>query len=119
MANLITSLITLPENNGKGQQSFRGQLMAIALGIAALACWIFFWIFVLFDVYLTHPELDMLVRFILVAAILLNIAGIILEIIKLIKKRKWLSAVAGLALHILPLAAAGSFAYWLAYGHWL
>jgi hypothetical protein len=93
--------------------------MAIVLGIVALPCWIFFWIFLLFDMYLTHPELDMLARFIVVAATLLNIVGIILVIIKLRKKRKWLSAAGGLTLHILPLFAAGNFSYWLAFGHWM
>ena len=93
--------------------------MAVVLGIAALPCWIFFWIFLLFDMYLTHPDLGMLARFILFAAILLNIAGMILEVIKLRKKRKWLSVAGGLALHILPLFAGGSFSWWLAFGHWM
>jgi hypothetical protein len=93
--------------------------MAIILGIVALSCWIFFWIFLLFDMYLTHPELDMLARFIVIVAILLNIVGIILIIIKSRKKREWLSAARGLALHILPLIAFVSFSYWLAFGHWM
>jgi hypothetical protein len=93
--------------------------MAIILGIVALSCWVFFWVFFLCDMYLAHPEFEMLVRFIVIAAILLNTAGIILEIFKLRKNRKWLSAVGGLILHIFPLIAFGSFSYWLAFGNWM
>jgi len=91
----------------------------IALGIVPLSCWIFFWVFFLFDMYLTHPALDMPVRLIVIAAILMNVAGIVLEIVKLRKNRNWLSAAGILALHVTPLVAFGSFSYWLAFGHWM
>jgi len=109
----------ISENNKIDRHSFKQKVMSIILGIVALSSWIFFWIFVLFDMHLTHPELVMPARFIVIAAILLNIVGIILEIIKLRKKKKWLSAAGGLTLHILPLIAFGSFFYWLAFGHWM
>jgi hypothetical protein len=93
--------------------------MVIILGVTALSCWIFFWIFLFYDMYLTHPELDMLARPVMVVAILLNIVGIILVILKLRKRRKWLNDALILALHILPLIIFGSFFYWLAFGCWL
>jgi len=93
--------------------------MGIILGIVALFSWIFFWIFLLFDMYLSHPEFDIIVKDIVIVTILLNIIGIILEIIKLRKKQKWLFFTTGLSLHIVPLIAFGSFFYWLSFGHWM
>ena len=93
--------------------------MAIITGIAALLCWLIFWIFLLFDMYLTYPEYGVTVKFIAVAAFLLNVTGIILEIIELKKKKKWLTAVIRIALHAVPIIAAGSFYYWIAFGHWM
>jgi len=61
----------------------------------------------------------MLARSIVIAASVMNIAGIILEIIKLRQKRKWLPSAGGLTLHAVPLIAFGSFFYWLAFGHWM
>ena len=91
----------------------------MVLGITGLLCWIFVWIFLLFDIYLTHPRLDIPARIILMAAIFMNITGVILEIIRLIKKRKWLAFTRGLAIHVVPLAGFGIFACWLAFGHWM
>ncbi|MGD9163103.1 MAG: hypothetical protein PVG39_32160 [Desulfobacteraceae bacterium] len=65
--------------------------MAIIIGIVALPCWLIFWISLLFDMYLIYPEYNIPVKSIAVAAFLLNIAGIILEIIELKKKKKWLT----------------------------
>ena len=93
--------------------------MAIVLGIIGLMCWAFVWIFLLWDIYLTHPGLDIPVRLIAVAAIGMNLTGIVLEIINFRKNRKWLATIVRLALHIAPLMAFGGFAYWLAFGHWM
>ena len=101
------------------RKSYNLKVIAIILGMVALSCWIFFWIFFLSDSYLTHPEHNMLVRLIVVAAIIVNIAGIILEIIQLRKKRNLLHSAIGLFLHIIPLIAFGAFFYWLAFGHWM
>ena len=94
--------------------------MTAKIGIAALLYWILFWIFLLFDLYLTHDNLNVVVRFLLPIVALINVVCTISELIQLKNKnRKWVSKIGGLALHICPLFAFGGFYYWLAFGSWM
>jgi hypothetical protein len=92
--------------------------MRIILGIVALTYWVFFWIFQLFDMYPEQGNFEITMRVLSPVAVLINVVGIVLEIIKLKdKNKKWLLISLRFALHFLPLLAIGGFYYWLAFGH--
>lgn len=89
-------------------------MVPFLFGIASLPYWIFFCVFLLFDLYLSHPTLGIAMRLSFWPVLLLNIAGIVLSAIPLTKghERQWLW-IAGLIFNILPLIGIGGLFVWL------
>ena len=89
----------------------------IAFGIVGLIYWPLFIVFILYDLYLSHPMLAM--PFLMLCPIIgsANIAGIALSLIGLGRDGTRLGLkIAALFLNVLPLLAITGFLGWLFFG---
>jgi hypothetical protein len=89
-------------------------MRAIFLGAATLLYWLCFGIVIVGDLYLSYPEMGMVVKILFPLAVLCNVAGTVSAIIHLVRRRSTLIAgIAGIALNVLPLVSVLCFFLWL------
>ena len=89
--------------------------LPMVLGLIALACWVAYSAFVMLDLYLRYPVAGMALRLLVPWAVLGNLAGIVVAIVRARRDGKLLLVV-GLVLNAVPpLIMAGLF-FWLFFG---
>ena len=89
-------------------------MLAVYLGTLTLLYWLCFGIVIVGDLYLSYPEMGMVVKVLFPLAVLCNVAGIVSAITRLVRRRGTITTgIAGLALNVLPLAGALCFFLWL------
>ena len=85
-------------------------MLAIYLGTATILYWLCFGIVIVGDLYLSYPEMGMVVKILFPFAVLCNVAGTASAIAHLVRRRGTLNkGIAGLALNVLPPAGALCF----------
>jgi hypothetical protein len=87
----------------------------ITIGWLTLAYWVGFYAFVFYDGYLTWPSAGLLLKVLLPIALGVNIAGMVLAVIRFPAEKRS-QKVAALTLHGAPLLAGVGFLWWLFFG---
>ena len=89
-------------------------MLAIYLGMATVLYWLCFGIVIVGDLYISYPEMGMVVKILFPFAVLCNVTGTVSSVTHLVRRRGTLTkGIAGLALNVLPLAGALCFFLWL------
>lgn len=90
-----------------------GLAMAPAIALTTLSFWGLFAVGVYFDLYLMHLLLGTILKSLLPIAVLSNIAGLVVGVISLARRRNRRGrSVLVIVLNALPLLAIGSVLYW-------
>ena len=86
----------------------------IGLGLMIVPYWIFFFLFLCSDFYLTLPVPALILKVLLVPVLVANLAGLFfgLRLSKTSRSKKTIA----IFIHLLPLLAAGGFFAWLFFG---
>jgi hypothetical protein len=93
----------------------RGTMVPVLLGLAVLAYWVVYWVFLLGDYYLALTDAATVLRLLFPVAVLCNLVGIMASIWRIGRGPKG-PALAALALNALPLIAVAGLFAWLFFG---